>query len=72
MNAIPNDIAWQLCENIRAENRRKWYTFNGLRCWGCVTFSGDPTKRCFNNGTDNRGCPQVNARYDRLLRLPSE
>jgi len=66
MNAISQDVALKLCTEISAANRGKWYTFNGLWCWGCVKFSGEIAKRCFANQPDNRGCAQVNARYDRL------
>ena len=63
---IPEDVATRLCAEISAANRGKWYTFNGLWCWGCVTFTGgDPAKRCFYHPPDFRGCAQVNARYDR-------
>ncbi len=70
MRAIPQDIALKLCKEISTANRgRRWYTFNGLWCWGCVRFSGDPARRCFANRPDYRGCAQVNARYDRLTRV---
>lgn len=64
-NAIPREVASQLCEQIRQENRGKWYTFSGLWCLGCETFTkGDPTKLCWACSPDCRGCTQVNARYD--------
>jgi len=63
--AIPREVALQLCADIQAENRRKWYTAAGMMCRGCVKFSkGDPNKRCFASRPDNRGCYQVSARYD--------
>ncbi len=67
MNNIPKDQALAICEEIRAENRRKWYTYQAWWCWGCTTFTkGDSDKRCFaNNNPDNRGCLQVNQRFDR-------
>ncbi len=65
MSAIPQETALQLCAAIRAENRHKWYTPGGMMCRGCVKFSrGDPAKMCFASSPDNRGCYQVNARYD--------
>ena len=68
MEAIPKDIAWQLCAEIRQANQGKWYTYNGLWCWGCGTFSKhDPAKMCVSNRADYRGCAQVNARYDRNI-----
>lgn len=63
--AIPWDTALQLCAAIQAENRHKWYTPNEIMCLGCVIFSsGTPAKMCFANRPDNRGCYQINARYD--------
>ncbi len=64
-NVIPRETALRLCADIWQMNRRKWYTSAGMMCRGCMTFSkGDPAKRCFANSPDNRGCYQVNARYD--------
>jgi len=61
--AIPKDVALQLCSEIRAEKKVKLFT----QCWGCVKFSkGDPAKMCFSSRTDNRGCGIVNKRYDAL------
>ncbi len=66
--AIPWETALQLCTSIQAENRRKWYTAGGMMCRGCLRFSkGDLAKRCFANDPDNRGCYQVNARFDQLV-----
>ncbi len=66
MDAIPRAQAVQLCAEIRRQNQGKWYTFNGLWCWGCIKFSGrNPDKMCFSGQPDNRGCGQVNARHDR-------
>lgn len=68
MNPIPKDEALALCEELRRHNRGKWYTFSGLMCLGCTTFSkGDPAKMCVSSRSDYRGCIQVNARYDRSL-----
>ncbi len=66
--AIPWDDALQLCDAIRAKNQRKWFTAGGMMCRGCVTFSkGDPARMCFASRPDNRGCYQVNARYDERI-----
>ncbi len=62
---IPPDVALALCQQIAGENRGKWYTFNGMWCWGCLRFSGAATNRCYANAPAQRGCAQVNARYDR-------
>ncbi len=65
--AITKEKALQLRTEIRQENRHKWYTPGGIMCWGCMAYSkGDPSKLCFANVKypGNRGCYQVNARYD--------
>ncbi len=65
MATIPKEIAQQMCVEIREENRGKWYTFNGLWCWGCTAQArGDVRKMCFRNTPENRGCTQVNQRFD--------
>ncbi len=65
-NAIPQEIADELCEEIRTQYRGKWWTVAGWQCWGCTTFTkGDPAKRCYGaSSPDNRGCGQVNQRFD--------
>jgi hypothetical protein len=64
-HAIPYDVASRLCEEIRAEQRGKWYRWTAWWCWGCERFTqGDPAKMCFANDPQNRGCAQVNARYE--------
>lgn len=67
ITAISKEEALRLCAAIQTENRRKWFTPGGMMCRGCVRFSkGNPAKLCFANRPDNRGCYQVNARYDAL------
>jgi hypothetical protein len=67
MDAIPRDMAQELCGKIREENRGKWYRFEWWQCWGCVKFSkGDPGKMCFSNREGCRGCNLVSKRYDGL------
>jgi hypothetical protein len=59
--AIPKDMAFQLCEEIRKEKAGKRFT----QCWGCVKFSkGDPAKMCLSSRPDYRGCKLVNECYD--------
>ncbi len=66
-HAIPQDIADELCEEIRTQYRGKWWTIAGWQCWGCTTFTkGDPAKMCVHNAPGNRGCNLVNERYDKL------
>jgi hypothetical protein len=65
MNTIPEDVALKLCEEIRKENHGRWYSFYGVWCAMCNKVSkGDITKLCFHGSPDNRGCTQVNKRYD--------
>ncbi len=67
MDAIPKDAAWQLCNEIRAENRGKWYRFAWWQCWGCTKFTkGNPDRMCFSNREGYRGCYLVNKLYDKL------
>ena len=64
VEAIPKEVAWQLCAEIRQENRGKWYTFAALQCWGCMKFSkGDPAKMCLSSKPGYSGCNLINARY---------
>jgi hypothetical protein len=64
MNAIPYETAARICDQTRQSNRRKLYTFNGMWCWGCATFTKDVSQRCFNGAPGCRGCAQVNRKYD--------
>lgn len=58
---IPREIALKLCDEIRAENKRKWFSIWGLQCLGCYKFAkGDVEKLCLSS---EQGCPQVNRRY---------
>ncbi len=73
VNAIPKDVAFQLCTEIRQQYRGKWYTAAGWQCWGCTTFShGDPAKMCISNRPDFRGCNLVNTRYDQRFSRESQ
>ncbi len=62
------DEALELCEQVRAKNKKKSISFNKLWCWGCVKFTKSPEKRCFANAEDgsNTGCVQVNKLYEKL------
>ena len=67
-NAIPDDVALQLCRQIREANRGKLYRWQAWMCWGCTTFTrGETSKMCWCNAPGNRGCIQVNACYDSLV-----
>ena len=72
-NAIPKDVAFTLCGEIRQQNLGKWFTLAGMQCWGCTTFSGnETTKMCFSNHQEFRGCNLVNERYDQKHVYPDE
>lgn len=59
--AIPREVALQLCTEIRREKEHKWFG----QCWGCVKFSkGDFEKMCASGKPGHRGCSLVNDRYD--------
>ncbi|CAG0947197.1 hypothetical protein ANRL1_03799 [Anaerolineae bacterium] len=65
MRPIPREVAWELCAEIRDENRDKLYTFAGMWCWGCRTFTkGNLNAMCVSRRSDFRGCAQVNARFE--------
>ncbi|UCG00844.1 MAG: hypothetical protein JSW11_14650 [Candidatus Heimdallarchaeota archaeon] len=62
MKSIPEDIALQICEQIREEKGVRLFS----QCWGCVKFSkGDGKKMCFYDPPNNWGCKLVNKQYDR-------
>jgi len=49
------------CDEIRAENKRKWFPIWRVRCFFCYQFArGDVERLCVSS---ERGCPQVNKRY---------
>jgi hypothetical protein len=72
MNAISYETAARICQQTWQSNRRKLYTFNGMWCWGCTTFTKDISLRCFNNASGCRGCAQVNRKYDAEAVLQTE
>ena len=62
------DVALEICEQVRAINKKKSISFNKMWCWGCAKFTKDPENRCFANTEDgsNTGCTQVNTFYEKL------
>ena len=78
MEPIPKYVAWDLCAEIWKENRGKWYTLDGLRCWSCwITSKPTPAERSVSKQADYRGCPLVNRRYNaqqtsQVLSAPKE
>ncbi len=58
---IPREIALKLCDKIRTENKRKWFSIGRLQCWGCYKWAkGDAEKLCLSS---KQGCNQVNNQY---------
>lgn len=67
METLSKEQALVVCEQVRSENRGKWYTYQAWWCWGCTTFTkGDVAQRCFAGRLDNRGCEQVNQWVERV------
>jgi hypothetical protein len=63
--SISKDEALRLCETIRRENEAKRISLWKIQCVFCQRFAGgDPGKLCYAANERNRGCPQVNKRYD--------
>ena len=62
------DEALELCEQVRAINKKKSISFTKMWCWGCAKFTKSPDKRCFANAENgsNTGCSQVNKLYKKL------
>ena len=70
MDAIPREVALQLCAEIREENRAKWYRFAHLQCWDCTTFAKrNPDGMCLSNQESYRGCYLVNKRHAQLSKV---
>lgn len=67
MAAIPSDVAWKLCLEIREGEANRLFT----QCWGCVKFSQNNEKNlCYNSERDLRGCGLVNRLYDARYAAP--
>jgi len=60
-NPIHVDKAIELCKEHR--DKRKVRMFS--QCWGCLKYSKEePSKMCFYNPPENRGCTFVNKLFD--------
>ncbi len=66
MVEVPEETAVKLCEEIQVENLKKFpLNYGRMWCWGCRTFTkGEAGKMCWANDAGNRGCGQINERYD--------
>lgn len=59
---IPREIAIMLCDEIRSENKKGWFSIWRLQCFFCYKFAkGDVEKLCLSS---EGGCSQVNKRYN--------
>ena len=66
-NPIPEDVALQLCEEIREQNSKKKINLAKWQCWGCMKYSNkknDIRHRCIFADENNRGCHLVNNMFD--------
>jgi len=64
---IPEEVALQLCEEVRKRNSRKKFSLAKGQCWGCMKYSnkkGDIKYRCIFANEENRGCHLVNKLFD--------
>lgn len=60
-NPITVDKAFELCKEHR--DKRKVRIFS--QCWGCLKYSKEePSKMCFYNPPENRGCKYINELFD--------
>jgi len=58
---IPREVALKLCNEIRSENKQKWFSLGWLQCWGCYKWAkGDAEKLCLSS---EQGCNLINKRY---------
>ena len=64
-NAICREDALSLCGEIRQENARKFLGAGKMQCSICYKLGRDnPARLCIFGNEVNRGCAQVNKRYD--------
>ena len=64
---IELDTAVELCESIREENKKKRFSIWKVMCYFCMKAAKDDIKkRCICANSKNRGCTQVNKRFDKI------
>jgi len=64
---ISEEIALQICEEVREQNKKKKFSFAKTQCWGCMKYSqkkNDIKHRCIFSDENNRGCNLVNKIFD--------
>jgi hypothetical protein len=61
---VTREDALATCEQVRADNRRRYFGAAYWQCWGCMRFGGRPEKRCMHTGDAWNGCKLINARLE--------
>ena len=64
---IPEEVALQICEEVRERNKKKKLSFAKAQCWGCMKYShkkNDIRHRCIFGEENNIGCHLVNKIFD--------
>jgi hypothetical protein len=65
-NDIPLEKAVTLCRKYRDKHAVRMFS----QCWGCIRFSKEePTKMCFYDPPENRGCKFVNSLFDGSIEM---
>jgi len=64
---IPEEIAIQICKEIREKNENKRFSWSKWQCWGCMKFSDyDDRGSCIYGEPETlRGCNLVNKVFDK-------
>ena len=66
-NTIPREVALELCTKIREENMGKLFGIGKTQCSFCYKLAKDDrSKLCIFANEANRGCTQINKRYQKL------
>jgi hypothetical protein len=59
--SVPLEKAIELCRQHRDKHKVRLFS----QCWGCLKFSKEePSKMCFYNPPENRGCKFINILFD--------
>jgi len=62
-----NSIHLEKAIELFRAHRDKYKVLLFSQCWGCLRFSKEqPSKMCFYNPSENRGCKFVNKLFDEL------
>lgn len=60
-SSISLETAMELCRKHRDKYKVRLFS----QCWGCLRFSKEePSKMCFHNPPENRGCKFINELLD--------